>query len=100
MSRNPDLSFAEGEAGRHHARGIYELAAPAYMKAARLAHGLADKITGECIEENPAKAHERRDLLERAERYWRRAGDCCDRIANDIGRHPDRIPPGERRNVN
>jgi hypothetical protein len=91
VKRDADLVFAEGEAGRNQANGHHELAAPAWMKAAQVAHLLAERTKD---------GNERRDLLERVERYWRRAGDCCDRVANDIGRHPDRAPPGERSSLN
>ena len=89
MKSLDDLRILEDEAGRHQTAGLHEVASAAWMKAAHLWRTLADESTG------PA----RRECLAQAEHAWRRVAECSDRVASELGRHPDRIPPGENRRI-
>ena len=76
--------LAEANASTCMGAGMYRQAAQAWMKAAEIYDRLAEGSDGQ----------ERREMLEKAEHAWRRAGDCCDHVANEIGRRPDRSGTG------
>lgn len=72
-----DARFAENEAAGHQARGIYELAAVVWLKAAQV---WALQLTRATTD------HERRECIAGAADAWRNLANCARHAAQEINR--------------